>query len=100
VARRSLTVLLLSALFAGCGGHQTRHATTSPRAAPATLGDGRVIAVDRARRLFVTCTGSGRPTVVLEAGFPGDSENWRDVLPELGRTTLARLFAGPGVRCR
>ena len=97
MARRSLILLLLSALVAGCGGHQTGHATASASAAPVTFGDGRLIAVDGARRLFVTCAGSGRPTVVLEAGFPGDSENWRGVLPELGRTTTTCAYDRAGL---
>jgi hypothetical protein len=44
------------------------------RANPASSGRRR-----RGRRLDLTCVGSGRPTVVLEAGFPGDSSTWRDV---------------------
>jgi pimeloyl-ACP methyl ester carboxylesterase len=41
--------------------------------------------------------GSGNPTVVLEAGFGGNTLNWRDVQRELGRTTRACAYDRAGL---
>jgi pimeloyl-ACP methyl ester carboxylesterase len=41
--------------------------------------------------------GSGNPTVVLEAGFPGDGGNWRDVQPDLGRATRTCAYDRAGL---
>jgi pimeloyl-ACP methyl ester carboxylesterase len=41
--------------------------------------------------------GSGKPTVVLEAGFPGNTQNWRDVQPDLGRTTRTCAYDRAGL---
>jgi pimeloyl-ACP methyl ester carboxylesterase len=90
VDRRSLVVLLLSALAVGCGGHERR-------AVPAIVGPGRFVAVGKGRELYVNCVGSGRPTAVLEAGFPGDSTTWRDVQPRLGETTRTCAYDRAGL---
>ena len=101
VDRRSLVVLLFSALAVGCGGHEPRRATTARattrQAVPALVGPGRLVAVGRGRELYVNCVGSGGPTLVLEAGFPGDSTTWRDVQPRLGQTTRTCAYDRAGL---
>jgi pimeloyl-ACP methyl ester carboxylesterase len=101
VARRSLVVLLFSALAVGCGGHEPRRAATggatTRRPVPAIVGPGRLVAVGGGRELYVNCVGSGRPTLVLEAGFPGDSTTWRDVQPQLGQTTRTCAYDRAGL---
>jgi pimeloyl-ACP methyl ester carboxylesterase len=38
-------------------------------------------------RLYLKCIGTGNPTVILEAGLGGDSEDWVKVMPDAGRLT-------------
>jgi pimeloyl-ACP methyl ester carboxylesterase len=109
-ARVVLPILLASFVAVGCGGRESngeRAATaTTVHASPVIVGSGRLVGIGGGRRLFVDCVGSGSPTVVLEAGFGGDTYNWRTVQPQLGRTTrtcsydragLGNSVAVPGV---
>ena len=97
-----VSVLLASAVAVGCGGHeqkgQHRPTAKSPRLALVTAGPGRLVGIGGGRSLFLHCVGSGGPTVVLEAGFGGDTFAWRDVQPQLGRTTRSCAYdrAGSG----
>jgi pimeloyl-ACP methyl ester carboxylesterase len=87
-------------LVVGCGAHEhnrPRAATATPRAVPVIIGSGRLVKIGAGRTLFLDCVGSGRPTVVLEAGFGGDSFNWHDVLPQLGRTTRTCAYDRAGL---
>ena len=63
-------------------------------ASPITSG---LVAISPARSLYLSCVGSGRPIVVLEAGFPGTSDVWRDVLPALGRTSRTCAYDRAGL---
>jgi pimeloyl-ACP methyl ester carboxylesterase len=111
VTRRVLavSVLLASAVAAGCGGHeqkgQRRPTANTPRLL--TAGAGRLAGIGGGRSLFLHCVGSGSPTVVLEAGFGAGAFAWQDVQPQLGRTTRTCAYdragtgnsvAPPGVR--
>lgn len=96
-----LAVLLVSVLVMGCGGHERngqRAATaTTPRTAPVILGPGRLVGIGGGRSLFLDCVGSGSPVVVLEAGFGGDTSNWQEVQPPLGRTTRTCAYDRAGL---
>jgi pimeloyl-ACP methyl ester carboxylesterase len=103
VAGRILAVLLVSAFAMGCGGHKPRErrveTNKTPRAAPAIVGlPGRLVGIGGGRSLFLHCVGAGEPAVVLEAGAGGDSSNWREVQPQLGRITRTCAYdrAGAG----
>ncbi len=109
-AGRTIAVVVASVLAVGCGGHEQkgqRGATTkAARPVPVIVGSGRLVTIGGKRSLFLDCVGSGSPTVVLEAGFGGDSSTWREVQPQLGRTTrtcaydragLGNSVAPPGV---
>ena len=102
---------LASALAVGCGGNasdgQSGATANTPRAAPVTIGPGRIVEIGGGRTLYLQCVGSGSPTVVLEAGFGADASQWQDVQPQLARTTrtcaydragFGRSIARPGVR--
>jgi pimeloyl-ACP methyl ester carboxylesterase len=107
VSRRILAVVVAGALAAGCG-HETPKGDQTPttrRGSPVIVGAGRLVDVG-GHSLYVNCMGSGSPTVVLEAGFGGNSSNWRDVQPQLGQATrtcaydragLGNSVATPGV---
>jgi pimeloyl-ACP methyl ester carboxylesterase len=47
--------------------------------------------------LYLKCVGSGRPTGVLEAGYPGDSTTWRDVQRQLSQTTRTCAYDRAGL---
>jgi pimeloyl-ACP methyl ester carboxylesterase len=101
VARRILIVVVVAALVAGCGGHQPTHASVkaanAPRAAAVGVAGGHLVDLGGGRLLHLNCAGSGSPTVVLEAGFPGDSTVWGDVQPQLAETTRACAYDRAGL---
>jgi pimeloyl-ACP methyl ester carboxylesterase len=95
-------VFVVSVLAAGCGGGSEPRRTASPAAprsaaAPVVGAGGRLVAIGPGRRLYAQCAGSGRPTVVLEAGFPGDSTVWSAIQPQLARTTRACAYDRAGL---
>jgi pimeloyl-ACP methyl ester carboxylesterase len=96
-----LAALGASVLAVGCGGHEQkgqRAATAKPaRAVPVIVGSGRLVGIGGGRSLFLDCVGSGSPTVVLEAGFGGDTFNWQEVQPRLGRTTRTCAYDRAGL---
>jgi pimeloyl-ACP methyl ester carboxylesterase len=98
MVRRTLVVLLASALVSGCGGHGAQ-SPTAAKAPPirAVAGPGRLVPIGGGRSLFIHCVGSGSPTVVLEAGFGGDSHNWDVVQPQLGRITRTCAYDRAGL---
>jgi pimeloyl-ACP methyl ester carboxylesterase len=49
------------------------------------------------RRLNVICTGSGSPTVILEAGLVADAAAWRLVQPDISRTTKVCSYDRAGL---
>ena len=45
-----------------------------------------MVEIDGGRKLFLTCRGSGAPTVVLISGFRGAYDDWTHVVPRPGAT--------------
>jgi pimeloyl-ACP methyl ester carboxylesterase len=103
-------VILAAIVAVGCGGQkkaQRGSTGKTPRAVPITEAPGRLVEIGGGRSLYPSCVGSGSPTVVLEAGFGTDTFAWRDVQPEIGRSTRTCAYdragagnsvAPPGVR--
>jgi pimeloyl-ACP methyl ester carboxylesterase len=85
---RTLLVLVVCCLAAGCRGSARRAAEPANGQVP--IGGGR--------SLFLHCVGSGSPTVVLEAGFATGSFGWRRVQPGVARLTRTCAYdrAGTG----
>ena len=111
VMRRWFLCLLACCLAVGCGQGSKEKRAGTVRTAPPARGvggpPGEQVQIGGGRSLFLHCVGSGSPTVVLEAGFAANTFAWRDVQPELGRTTRACAYdragtgnsvAPPGVR--
>ena len=48
-------------------------------------------------RLHISCTGTGGPTVVLEAGFGGDTTSWAWVAPDVAHDTRVCVYDRAGV---
>ena len=95
----AVAVLLLSMVLVSCGGSEG--AKRSARRAPTPtviVNGGDLVDIGGGRSLYLRCVGSGSPTVVLEAGFGGTTNNWSAVQPQLGRTmrTCAYDRAGQG----
>ncbi len=67
-------------LLAGCGGEassaDTSSSGSSSRAAPPEDDLDRVVSIDGERGLYVRCTGSGSPTVVMEGGDEDTSDSY------------------------
>jgi pimeloyl-ACP methyl ester carboxylesterase len=90
-------LVALPLLLWGCGKHTAPHRVdTREHAAPAIVGGGRLIDVG-GHRLYLTCEGSGSPAIVLEAGFGGDSGDWRDTQRDLARTTRTCAYDRAGL---
>jgi pimeloyl-ACP methyl ester carboxylesterase len=97
-----LAVLVCSALLVGCGGEgpdgQRAMTTKTAHPTPAIVGaPGRIVGIGGGRSLFLHCVGSGGPTVVLEAGLGGNTFNWREVQPQLGRITRTCAYDRAGI---
>jgi len=72
-------------VFAIGGGLATVSAATNPGAA---VGSGQLVDVG-GRRLYIECTGSGGPVVVLQAGLGASSFSWERIAPAVtGSTTV------------
>jgi pimeloyl-ACP methyl ester carboxylesterase len=98
--RPRLCVLVLAAiavLGTGCGEQAPR----MPKRVGLTGGglgnSGHLVAIGGGRSLYLACTGSGSPTIVLEAGFGGSSRHWGYVQPQLGRTARTCAYDRAGL---
>jgi pimeloyl-ACP methyl ester carboxylesterase len=54
--------------------------------AGAAVGQDRLVRLPDHRRIHLNCTGAGKVTVILEAGFGADNEAWYKVQPKLSQT--------------
>lgn len=114
--RRGLWVLLIGILV-GCSGAgpstpnpstppavlHTPVATASSMAAPSerSTPDPDVIAglfdIGGKRTLYMTCEGTGTPTILLEAGDESDISQWRQVMPALIHESRTCAYERAGV---
>jgi pimeloyl-ACP methyl ester carboxylesterase len=79
-------------LFAIGGGFATVTATNGLGAAPSP---GRMIDVG-GRRLYIECTGSGGPAVILQAGLGESSSAWSLIAPAVAKTTTVCTYDRAG----
>ena len=87
---RGLVALLLlslcgTLLLAGWGG-SSMALTASSAGSTSSAG---LVKIDGARKLFLTCRGTGAPTVVLISGFRGGYDDWTHVVSRPGATPRA-----------
>ena len=82
-------------LLAGCGGEassaDTSASASSTRAAPEDDLD-RVVSIDGERGLYVRCTGSGSPTVVLEGGDEDTSDSYAFAEPSISKVARTCVY--------
>jgi len=79
-------------VFAIGGGIATISAATSSIAPTAT---GRMIDVG-GHRLYIECTGSGGPAVILQAGLGASSSSWAGIAPAVAATTTVCTYDRAG----
>ena len=93
----SVTALVLIAvLAAGCGGEDVSPgASTTPTSAGKSSAskdlDG-VMKIGAGRSLYVRCTGSGSPTVVMEGGDEDTSDSYRFAEPSVAKLTRTCVY--------
>lgn len=66
----------------------------APLAAPPALAHEVVVGE---HRLYMSCTGMGSPTVVMEAGYGDTSDVWTEVLPQLATITRVCVYDRAGL---
>jgi pimeloyl-ACP methyl ester carboxylesterase len=91
-----LALVLALLLLSGCG-ERDRAPKHAGLTGAGISGGGRLVGIGGGRSLYIECTGTGSPTVVLEAGYGGSSKSWLDVQPVLGRTTRTCAYDRAGL---
>ncbi|OBI08227.1 hypothetical protein A5714_21405 [Mycobacterium sp. E2462] len=74
--------------LSGCGAPSDRGAASGDVAGPVDIGGGR--------HLYLTCRGSGAPTIVLESGYHNSADPWTQsdaAVPAVGPAVLPALAA-------
>ena len=91
---RWFVVPVIAALlvFAVGGGLATLNAATGQGV---SVGSGQLIDVG-GRRLYLECTGSGSPAVVLQAGLGASSASWGRIAPAVAATTTVCTYDRAG----
>ncbi|HET9270974.1 MAG TPA: alpha/beta hydrolase, partial [Vicinamibacterales bacterium] len=101
IAALALALVLGSGGVVGCGGDapKTEHdqQAQTPPANPVVVGDGKLVPIGGGRTLYIHCMGLGSPTVVLEAGYGGNSDTWSGVQRQLGATTRTCAYDRAGL---
>ena len=85
-------VIAMLLIFAVGGGLATVSAAT---ASSATTATGRMIDVG-GHRLYIECTGSGGPAVILQAGLGASSSSWAAIAPAVAATTTVCTYDRAG----
>ncbi|MBA3327222.1 MAG: alpha/beta hydrolase [Solirubrobacterales bacterium] len=100
-------VALLAILIAACGGDDESSTAASTATLPASADIDRVVPIGGGRGLYLRCTGSGSPTVVMEGGDEDTGESYDFAVPEVSkvartcvydRANLGRSDPTPGPR--
>jgi alpha-beta hydrolase superfamily lysophospholipase len=88
--RRTLAAaaIALVGAFAACGDD----AKTGARAAPSPDALDRVVNIEGDRGLYVRCTGTGSPTVVMEGGDDDTSDAYAFAEPAVSKVTRACVY--------
>lgn len=98
LARRTAGVAAVVALVAGCGGDDeapsssdgTTTPTSATTSAPKDLD--RVVKIDGDRGLYVRCTGTGSPTVIMEGGDEDTSDSYAFAEPTVSKLTRTCVY--------
>jgi pimeloyl-ACP methyl ester carboxylesterase len=97
---RTLTAALIALVgaLAACGDGDDRASSPTAKtgsgsaAAPSRDGLDRVVKIERDRGLYVRCTGTGSPTVVMEGGDDESSDAYAFAEPAVSKVTRACVY--------
>jgi pimeloyl-ACP methyl ester carboxylesterase len=78
-------------LIAVAGGLTTVRTAMTPRA----TGSGQLVDIG-GRRLYLECTGSGSPAVILQAGLGGSATAWERIMPTVAQSTRVCAYDRAG----
>ena len=92
-----LLVTLVVLTLGACGGAGGGEGGGEAAGAEGRLS--RVVEIEEGRGLYVRCTGSGSPTVVMEAGDENDSSLYVDVEWEVSQKTRTCVYDRAGLPC-
>jgi pimeloyl-ACP methyl ester carboxylesterase len=97
--RRLLSLALVALLIAlaGCGDDEDSSTDAKDDSSRATTPSAskeldRVVRIDGERGLYVRCTGTGSPTVVMEGGDEDTSDSYAFAEPEVSKVTRACVY--------
>lgn len=97
----SLVLAIVVVALAGCGDDDTADSTgggaaasTATTATTPAADDAvdRVVKIDGSRGLYVRCTGSGSPTVLLEGGDGDTSDSYGFAEPDVAKVTRTCVY--------
>ena len=91
-----VAALLLSVAPAACGADDKAAKTTAPKDAASAALD-KVVKIDGDRGLYVRCTGSGSPTVVMEGGDGDTSDSYGFAEKEIAAVTRTCVYDRAGL---
>jgi pimeloyl-ACP methyl ester carboxylesterase len=101
--RNSMVVIawLLCLIVVSCSPKQATQSpeptqAASPTVAPRPTPPGQMVDVG-GYQLYLYCTGTGSPTVILEAGLEGDDISWKLVQPEVAQFTRVCSYDRAGL---
>jgi pimeloyl-ACP methyl ester carboxylesterase len=85
---------VLGALLLGCGGNGDHDTEPNGRAATnaASRGPDAVVTIGHGRKLYVRCTGTGSPTVVMEGGDEDTSDSYAFAEPAVAKVTRTCVY--------
>jgi pimeloyl-ACP methyl ester carboxylesterase len=82
-------------LLAGCGGGASSSDTSSSGSSTGTAPEAdlnRVVSIDGKRGLYVRCTGSGSPTVLMEGGDEDTSDSYAYAVPSISNVARTCVY--------
>ena len=91
---RWLVAPVIAALLAFAVGGAIATVSAATRSGP-IASSGRMVDVG-GRNLYLECTGTGSPTVILQAGLGGASSTWARIAPEVAASTRVCAYDRAG----
>jgi hypothetical protein len=89
----AVTAVATCVLLAGCGGEMRSAASADGPSTPAGSEDlDRVVSIEGNRGLYVRCTGSGSPTVILEGGDEDTSDSYAFAEASIAKMTRTCVY--------
>jgi pimeloyl-ACP methyl ester carboxylesterase len=103
--RRITTILVLALTLASCGGDDDGNSSSSAAGtAPGSTAKSpgiqdldRVVKIEGERGLYVRCTGTGSPTVVMEGGDGDTSDSYAFAEPAVSKVTRTCVYDQAGL---